>query len=210
MFPKTDCPSCGTTFIPTSDSPDSSYCPDCQRKRSREKRLAQATQPEGNLLKDQSPLQLGTQGRFHRQPFTLVGRVVREWEGGQWNEWAAKFLDGRIGWLGEAQGFYSMSFENETPGSLPAKGDLAPEKTFELPGGSYTVDDIKDVVCAFTEGELPPGVKKGQKSVSVDLIGEGQAYSNLVYENGVVRLYQGDYIPFEAFEFIQLRKIDGW
>ena len=37
-----------------------------------------------------------------------------------WNEWYCAFDDGRGGWLGDAAGEYTVSFETTVPEPLPA------------------------------------------------------------------------------------------
>lgn len=57
-------------------------------------------------------LELGARGRLRKAAFELVGRTcVRSASGGVWNEWTARFDDGRTGVLAEARGAFVMYFE---------------------------------------------------------------------------------------------------
>jgi uncharacterized protein DUF4178 len=54
-------------------------------------------------------LELGAGGRFQRARFTLTGRTcVRGSSGGLWNEWIARFDDGRTAYLAEARGSFIL------------------------------------------------------------------------------------------------------
>ena len=63
------------------------------------------------LLEDATPLQLGAEGVWRGTHFAVIGRLQVRWVGGSWNEWYCAFDDGRGGWLGEASGEYTVSFE---------------------------------------------------------------------------------------------------
>lgn len=50
--------------------------------------------------------------------FAVVGRLQVRWAAGTWNEWYCVFDDGRVGWLGDAAGEYTVSFETTVPEPL--------------------------------------------------------------------------------------------
>ena len=162
------------------------------------------------LQNDASVLQIGTQGNFKGDRFTLIGRVRQAWEDGFWDEWFALFESGKHGWLAEAQGFYMVSFEVENPGKLPELKTLVPDAEITLNKIIYEVDDIKEVKCEASEGELPYQAPAGRKSTSVDLSGPKKAFVNLFYDEDGVDLSMGQYIDFENLEFSSLKAIDGW
>jgi len=57
-------------------------------------------------------LELGARGKHGGAAFELVGRtVVRSKSGGLWNEWMVRFDDGRIAFLAEARGTFTLLFE---------------------------------------------------------------------------------------------------
>ena len=72
------------------------------------------------LPPDLSPLQIGAKGEVDGQPFTLIGRVRVAYDEGSWNEWCALFPEDKHGWVAEAQGFFMVSFEMESPAGFPA------------------------------------------------------------------------------------------
>lgn len=63
-------------------------------------------------FEESTVLELGARGKHAGAPFSLVGRtVVRSKSGGLWNEWTVKFDDGRIAFLAEARGMFTLLFE---------------------------------------------------------------------------------------------------
>lgn len=63
-------------------------------------------------LEEATVLELGARGRVRGAAFELVGRTcVRSASGGLWNEWTARFADGKTGFLAEARGTFTMYFE---------------------------------------------------------------------------------------------------
>jgi len=165
----------------------------------------------GELPPDVSPLQIGTRGRFKSSSFEIVGRLKVKWAEGSWNEWFALLDDGTEGWLGEFQGFYTMSFPVEDASGIPPVDKLKPGVKISVGKSQYQVDDIREIVCQGSEGELPFKAVKGRKSVSVDLGGEGETFASMDCsdEDGVL-LYVGRYVDFGDFKFQALREIDGW
>lgn len=163
------------------------------------------------LPPDVSPLQIGTRGRFKSSSFEIVGRLKVKWAEGSWNEWFVLLDDGSEGWLGEFQGFYTMSFPVEDASAVPPVNKLRPGEKVSVGKSQYQVDDIREIVCQGSEGELPFKAVKGRKSVSVDLGGDGERFATIDYsdEDGVL-LFEGRYVDFDDFKFQALREIDGW
>ncbi len=165
---------------------------------------------------DASPLQLHTQGRYSQKTFELIGRLRVRWENGFWNEWVAMFGNGQIGWLAEAQGFYAMCFESTSMKEIPDPNSLIPGKEILLSRGkhslalSYQVQDIKKATCIGSEGELPFLAPIGRQSLSVDLSNLDDAYACMEYCGKQFRLFYGEYVEFDKFQFSNLRELDGW
>lgn len=164
------------------------------------------------LQDEMSPLQVGTSGVFEGKPFDLIGRLKVNYSDGTWNEWYSIFSDGREGWLAEAQGFLAMCFPvNPKDAHVPDSGKLTPGMQLRLyPHGEFLVEDIRDVVCRFSEGELPMNAMKGRESKSVDLRGAGAKMATIEYACDGTRIYAGAYQDFDSFKFKHLREIDGW
>ena len=67
-----------------------------------------------------SPIQLGTDGRWENDAFTVVGRIIYEYERGGWSEWHCITHRGRSLWLADAQAEYAVSTLVERHPPLPA------------------------------------------------------------------------------------------
>jgi Domain of unknown function (DUF4178) len=75
-------------------------------------------------------LELGARGKLRGAPFTLVGRTcVKSASGGVWNEWTARFDDGRVAFLAEARGSFTLFFERPLAGAWDALTVGAPLDT---------------------------------------------------------------------------------
>lgn len=179
------------------------------------------------LPDDMSPLQLGTGGMFDGQSFTIIGRLKIGWSDGLWNEWRMLMDDGREGWIGEAQGFFSVSFKaeekswNNVREALDRCRPLLKESedgaTDVRPGFSVTVKgvqlkavDIKLATCLGSEGELPFAAPKGRRTVSIDCIGTDGEFATLEHDGVEANVYFGRYLEWDALRFSNLRPLEGW
>lgn len=162
------------------------------------------------LPQDMSPLQIGTTGIFDGSKFEVIGRQRIGWENGSWNEWYLNFDNGQDGWLADAQGFYMVSFQLRDAVSIPDLSTLKISSSLKFNGTEYKVDDIHEVACIGSQGELPVKSVKGRKSTSVDLVGQHEKFGNIDYSPGENRLFFGKYAEFENLKLMNLRVIDGW
>jgi hypothetical protein len=210
MKSKALCPSCGAELVFRSRVSVCVVCSFCRTLSVRHDLDLEAHGKVALLQEDASLLQLGVRGNYKGDPFTLVGRLHLEWEDGYWDEWFADCHSGKPGWLGEAQGFYMMSFETPSKGFDPGPGGLLPGRTLQLQGKDYEVDDVKDVTCTVCEGELPFAPPLGRKYQSIDLTGPGRSFANLDSSGEGFKLYLGEYLDFDKFQFQGLRKMEGW
>ncbi len=162
------------------------------------------------LPRDNSPFQIGTQGIFQNMRFSLIGRLAIKWSDGSWNEWCALFDNGSYGWLAEAQGFYSISFEHQTPSDLPPREQIISGMEVQIDGQTYQIEDIKEATYVYSEGELPFAAPAGRSATSVDLSNETAAFGCIEYSNESTRVFTGEYMDFNSFKFQHIRTFDGW
>lgn len=206
---KLSCPPCGAQVTFRSASSIFAVCDYCRSMLVRQDMNLEALGKMALLQEDMSPLKVGTQGRYEKTSFFIVGRLRVRWEGGAWNEWFLLFDDGREGWLGEAQGFYMVSFPVLSP-RLPPLEELEVGRELKIQGTAYQIDDIKEIHCEGSEGELPFRAPKGRKSTSVDLTGPDRQFACLDYSEEGIQAYAGSYVDFDSLKFQFLREIDGW
>lgn len=162
------------------------------------------------LPPDLSPLQIGTQGHFSGQAFTLIGRLRLHWGEGSWTEWCADFGNGRIGWIAEVMGYYTISFEKDAPEASKLTNTPQAKKRLKLAGAEWLVTDVKTARCIAAEGELPYAVQPGAERRSVDLTGPQGTFGTLEIEGDTRTFYEGHYAQFDELHFTHLRKVPGW
>lgn len=204
------CPSCGAEVRFQSSVSAFVVCAYCHSMLVRQDLDLKNIGIMAQLKEDASPLQIGTTGDYKGDRFSLIGRVKQVWEDGFWNEWFTLFESGKIGWIAEAQGFYMVSFESANGMKLPGAQEASPGARFLLGEDEFEVDDVKDVICEGSEGELPTTCRPGQKMTSVDLVGPRKSFANICYEDQGARLFLGEYIGFDNLSFKSLKALDGW
>jgi len=205
------CPACGGELRFKSRISVFGVCSYCASMVVRHDMNLESLGKMAQLPPDMSPLQLGTRGNYDGKRFELIGRLKIGWENGTWNEWYALFDDGREGWLAEAQGFYMVSFQEQSIDKVPKVKELSPGRSFPLVREQiFQVDDIKQATCIGSEGELPMKGPKGRKSTSVDLSGPDSLFACIDYGEDATRLYVGKHVEFEKLSLTSLRQVDGW
>jgi len=220
------CPSCGADVTFQSAQSVYAVCAYCQSMVVRTDVDVKSIGVMAALPDDMSPLQLGSGGYFEEQSFTIIGRLKIGWRDGLWNEWHLLMADGRRGWIGEAQGSFSISFEMERP--LPHDVDqtfefclplltggegadeVRPGFTVELGGTTLRAVDIKLATCLGSEGELPFAAPKGRRTVAIDCIGGEGEFATLDHDGREAHAYVGRYMEWDAFRFTNLRPLEGW
>lgn len=203
-----NCPNCGAPLPFRSKLSIYTTCTFCNSTIVRHDMDLKKIGVQSELLNDMSPFQVGTRGKFEGVGFTLLGRIKLVYDGGTWSEWYALMDDGRDGWLGEAQGFYMMSFPVQVP--TPDLDGLKVNQQVSLEGKRYVVDDIRKVRYAASEGELPFIFQKDFKGTSIDMRAKGGLFGNFLLGPEGLETFTGKYLPFDEFEFDLLRTIDGW
>jgi hypothetical protein len=209
---KLACPSCGAEVKFQSKASVFAVCSFCKSTLVRQDMNLDVLGKMSDLQDDLTPLQLGTQGQYDGRQFELIGRLKIAYSDGYWNEWYTLFGGEETGWLAEAQGFYAVCFQLETPGLyLPPAKRIKPGLTIDLePAGTFLVEDARDVFCIYSEGELPINAAQGRESFSVDLAGPKDQMATVEYAENSDRIYIGSYQDFDTFNFRNLRTIDGW
>ncbi len=207
---KLSCPACGAEVLFKSRSSIFGVCSFCSSTLVRHDMNIESLGKMTEMPQDMSPLQIGTTGVFENSRFEVVGRQRIGWESGSWNEWYLHFDSGKDGWLADAQGFYMVSFQFFEQTNLPDLSKLRVAEPLMLNKIEFTVDDIREVSCIGSQGELPVRSLKGRKSTSVDLVGKNEKFGNIDYSPEGNRLFFGKYVDFENLKFMNLREIDGW
>lgn len=162
------------------------------------------------LIADESPIQLRAEGVYRHTHFAVVGRVQVRYDAGAWNEWYLVFDDGRPGWLGDAGGEYSITFETAVPEPVPAWSALSPGAPVTLGGVTWEVADLEEAEVIGGEGELPFAVEAAGKTAAADLRGDGVRFATIDYGDEPPRVFVGEMVELRALAMRGLRETDGW
>lgn len=207
---KFPCPSCGAEVQFRAAHTPYSNCVYCGTLVQRNDVSVASIGNVGLIQDDCSPLQLGTSGVYDGVRFTIIGRIKVAWVDGYWNEWYVLFDNGKDAWLGEAQGFIAINFEQHPKEKLPARNALDVLKHYVIEGVRYQIDDMRIVTCVACEGELPTLIYPGENYFSVDLSAPQGVYACLNYNKSETTCFSGRYMNFEDFKFSYLREFEGW
>lgn len=207
VFP---CPACGAEVKFKTRTSLFHVCSFCTSMLVRSDVKIESIGKMATLAPDMSMIQIGTRGKYGNAHFEVIGKQRMHWEDGAWNEWYVYFDDGKDGWLAEAQGFTMMSFLMDKAMEIPALSLLTAGVEIKLGNEAYVVEDIKTATSLGGIGELPAETFKGKNSTSVDLAGPNNKFASIDYSESHPRLYIGRYVDFDAFDFENLKEIDGW
>ncbi len=204
------CPSCGAPVKFASAASLLAVCAYCSSTLLRRDLDVENVGKMAELVADSSPLQLTVEGRYRGAYFTVVGRIQVEYSEGTWNEWFLLFGDGRTGWLGEASGAYTVSFETPVTEALPPWEGLHPGLPVTLKGQPYEVSDVREAKVVCGEGELPFRVGSGYAARVADLRTDSERFATLDYSDEAPRVFLGEAVEFGALQLRGLRSFEGW
>lgn len=162
-----------------------------------------------DLPPDSSPIQIGTEGLLDNKAFTVVGRILYEYELGGWNEWHLVYNDGSSGWLSDAQLEYDVSsLAQPQPGVFPE--DPVPEQRFTFGGRDVQVTSITRAHYKGVEGELPFQYWDKADVTFVDLRTYYAEFSTIDYTEKPPLLFMGRSVGFDELHLKNVREFEGW
>jgi len=208
---KIPCPSCGGELVFRSQSSVFAVCPYCTSTVVRHDLDVEKIGEMGALAEDSSPIQIGMTGSYKNKFFYTSGRIIYEYEDGQWNEWHLYFDNGESAWLTDAQGEFAISFAKEE--GIPSASKLRLGLGVDVGGDYFKVSDIKQVTYKGSEGELPFKAEKNYKSVVYDFSHNDNKFLTVEIPNerGVPPImYKGSYIEFWKLSPQNIRIFEGW
>ena len=157
-----------------------------------------------------SAIQLGTEGRYKGTSFTVVGRIVYEYDRGRWNEWHLRLNDGTSAWLSDALAEYAVSRQLESPPDLPSAVELRVGQSFGFDGTLFKIVTITRARYGGVEGELPFEYWDKSEILFADLESKTDRFATLDYSEASPLLFVGEYEEFDELELTNLREIEGW
>ena len=162
-----------------------------------------------DLPLDASPIQIGTEGIYANKAFSVVGRIIYEYQQGNWNEWHLIFSDGVSGWLSDAQLEYAVSFLHPSGNVLPQEA-VQPGATFDWDHTRYQVTIVTRAHYKGVEGELPFEYWDKTEAVFADLRSFDARFATVDYSQQPPVIYMGAAVDMEALKLVNLRSFEGW
>jgi hypothetical protein len=208
-----NCPNCGATIRFRWSGAVQTTCPYCHAILVRRDVDLEKVGVESTLPESSSPIQLGTEGRYGKLAFTVVGRIVYEHDRGRWSEWYLRTVDGESAWLSDAQGDYAVTTRARQT-ELPAAEHLEVGQSYAIDGTLFTVSSLTHAKYAGVEGELPFEYWDRGVELFVDLDTDGTIeparIATLDYSDDVPVAYVGSYVTLDELALRNMRTIEGW
>jgi uncharacterized protein DUF4178 len=208
-----NCPNCGAAIQFRWAGAVQTTCPFCRAILVRRDLDLTAVGKVSGIPQSSSPIQLGTEGRYDKLAFVVVGRIVYEHARGRWSEWYVRSMDGGSAWLSDAQGDYAVTRRVEQAG-LPAADHLKVGQSYSIGGTLFTVSSLTTARYAGVEGELPFEYWDQNEVLFADLDTDGAVrparIATLDYSDDVPVAYVGDYVTLDDLALRNTRAIEGW
>ena len=208
--PSGSCPTCGAPVKFRFSSSVQTTCEYCRSIIVRTDLDMQKVGTVADLPANSSPIQIGVEGVFGSRAFSVAGRIVYEYEQGNWNEWHIVFNDGASGWLSDAQLEYDISAQVDGISGLPGPDALNVGQVFTFKGGQYEVTSITQARYRGVEGELPFQYWDKTSVPFADLRTEDARFATLDHSEQPPLLFLGQVVEFDALKLKNLRSFEGW
>jgi hypothetical protein len=205
-----NCPNCGAAIQFLWSSAVQTVCPFCRSILVRRDVNLEKVGEVADLPPDSSPIQIATDGVYRGKPFTVVGRIIYEYEQGCWNEWHIVFNDSSSGWLSDAQDEYAVSFLAPQHGPLPERSALAPGQRMEINKTVFQVTCITLAHYKGVQGELPFEYWNKQEMLFADLRSADARFATIDYSEAPPLLFLGEAVEFDDLKLTNLRSFEGW
>jgi hypothetical protein len=161
-----------------------------------------------DLPPDSSPIQIGTTGAVDERGFTVVGRIVYEYEDGGWNEWHLAYADGTSGWLSDAQLEFAVSSLVQPSQPLPAASAVALGQAYAWNDRTLEVTTLTTARYKGVEGELPFEYWGKEDVLFADLRGHDATFGTIDYSDGAPILFIGRFVSFDELHLRELRTFE--
>jgi Domain of unknown function (DUF4178) len=205
--PAANCPNCGAKITFHWSGSVQTVCEYCKSILVRTDLDLHKVGQIADLPSNSSPIQIGTEGAYGPHAFVAIGRIIYEYEQGNWNEWHLMMNDGTSGWLSDAQDEYAITFA--APGrKLPKECRIGQEYTWDKQ--NYTVSTITKAHYRGVEGELPFQYWDKSEVILVDLTSHTGNCATIDYSDDPPILYLGKAVEFETLQLKNLRSFGGW
>jgi hypothetical protein len=204
------CPNCGAPLEFRWSSSVQTVCDYCKSIIVRTDIDIQKVGMVADLPPNSSPLQIGAEGKYGNKAFVIAGRIIYEYDQGNWNEWHLIFNDGVSGWLSDAQLNYDVSFLDTQQRDLPSANGLEVGRIIGIDNLQYHVTTITRARYRGVEGELPFQYWDKAEVPFVDLRTTTGRFATIDYSEQPALLFTGEAVEFEALKLKNVREFEGW
>jgi Domain of unknown function (DUF4178) len=203
------CPNCGAPIDFKWSSSVQAVCEHCRSVVVRTDVDLKAVGTVADLPVDASPIRLLTEGRYGDKRFVVAGRIIYQYEQGNWNEWRIVLDGGGDGWLADAQNELTVSFRVDIR-NLPASTEAPLGRSFAWNNTQFTVVSRTRAHYAGVEGELPFEYWDKTDVDFIDLRSTHLDFATLDYSDPAPVLYIGRAVDVDELNLRNLRMFEGW
>src|SRR5436190_7612038 len=203
------CPECGAPVTFRWSSSVQTVCEYCKSILVRSDLDLKKVGKVADLPADSSPIQIGTDGIFDKESFSVVGRIIYEYGLGTWNEWHLITSRGASRWLSDAQNVFMVSSAavNQPIPSIAAR-QLGAQFTWNrIP---YIVSTITDAHYKGVEGALPFEYWDKTDVRFIDLRSDSGEFATIDYSDEQPTLYLGKVADYDELHLKNVRTFEGW
>jgi len=136
-----------------------------------------------------SIFELGSKGTILEKPFTALGRMQYNCDGGHYDEWFLDY-DGGTAWFTEDEGTYTLYTDLLEVTDIPAMESLKAGQNITVGDRKVMIQEKGVATVAGGEGELSYYVEPGSKITYVDGVSDGKKVS-IEYSEDEVELFIG-------------------
>ena len=205
--PAANCPNCGARIVFRWSGSVQTVCEYCKSILLRTDVDLKKVGQVADLPANSSPIQIGSEGEYGTRAFVAIGRIIYDYDQGNWNEWHLMLNNGVSAWLADAEDNYVVSFA--APGRrLPDACQVGQRYTWDKE--TYTVTTITMARYRGVEGELPFQYWDKNEVLFIDLMSENGKFATLDYSDKEPQLYLGETVEFDDLKLKNLRSFEGW
>jgi hypothetical protein len=206
--PAGNCPNCGAPVQFRWSSAVQTTCEFCKSILVRTDVDLKKVGEVADLPIDASPIQIATEGVYGNKPFVVIGRIIYEYEQGNWNEWHIMFSDSTSGWLSDAQLEYAVSFLVNSSQPLPPH--VQKGNQFAWNNVNYQVTSVTKAHYVGVQGELPFEYWDKKDLVFADLRSTTARFGTIDYSEQPPLLFLGEAVNYDDLKLKNVKLFEGW
>ena len=208
------CPFCSRAISFTSTTNTLIVCSSCKKTVVRDAYNRLSTQPIASIEQAVSVIQPGTTGVWKGKKFRVLGRIRAWFEESVFSYWTILTEDGKIAWMGEGYGIYSIVQTTELGKTVSHRqiSERSIGDVLDITQLGKTVLEQK-YYCSFweLEGEsFFPYPKESSFRVFEFASATGQHIMLLENAQREILTYSIDYTQFESLKLSNLRAFQSW